>query len=164
MMFAVLEKSTGAVLHLFGEAPVITADGMTSPVRAADIRAATHEVVEADAPPMQFIPGLVTLINEQWATLDQGDYDSVLAALNPPPPLPELTMRQFRLGLLAAGLLDDVNAAIEALSEPDKSVAKIEFEFASTVVRNNQFIAIMAGALGLPDNQVDDLWRMAVFF
>lgn len=79
----------------------------------------------------------------------------------PPPPLPDLTRRQFRLGLLNAGLLDAVDAAIEALPEPDRSVAKIEYGDGARFVRTDPWIAALADPLGLAEAEIDALWRWA---
>lgn len=70
-MFAVIETATNKVVHLLGEKPVVTDDGMTSPIKALDVKPETHEVVEAGAPPFTFIPGLVTLTDGEWAIVDE---------------------------------------------------------------------------------------------
>jgi hypothetical protein len=77
------------------------------------------------------------------------------------PKLPDLTMRQFRLGLLHAGLLDGVEAAIDALPEPDRSAARIEFEYASIVVRTDPWVSALAAMMGLTDQEIDSLWAWA---
>ena len=80
----------------------------------------------------------------------------------PPPPVvyvpPAITMRQARLTLLAAGLLDDVEAAINALPEPQKSAAKIEWEYSNEVQRHNGFVSALAPALGLSEAQLDTMF------
>ncbi|MEN9384613.1 MAG: hypothetical protein RL323_1756 [Pseudomonadota bacterium] len=72
-----------------------------------------------------------------------------------------VTMRQARLALLGAGMLDDVNAAIAALPEPDKSAALIEWEYASEVQRSTGLVANLGAALGLTEPQLDDLFIQA---
>lgn len=77
-------------------------------------------------------------------------------------PVPaEVTMRQARLALLAAGLLDDVEAAIAGMDEPAKTAAQIEWEYSNALERDNTLVAILGPALGLSTNQVDDLFRAA---
>ena len=74
-----------------------------------------------------------------------------------------ISMRQARLALLQAGLLDDVEAAIAAI--PDamaKRAAEIEWEFANEVSRNSAFMVQMAQTLGLTNTEVDDLFKAAV--
>lgn len=69
----------------------------------------------------------------------------------------EVTMRQARLALLAAGLLDDVEGAI-SLAGP---AAKIEWEYAQEVQRDSGLVPAMAVALGMTDLQLDELFTLA---
>jgi hypothetical protein len=82
----------------------------------------------------------------------------------PPPPVPvpdSVTMRQARLALLQAGLLSSVDAAIDGLPEPDRSAAKIEWEYAAVVQRGSGLVPAMGAALGLTEAQLDDLFIQA---
>lgn len=80
----------------------------------------------------------------------------------PPPAVPQIvTMRQARLTLLGAGLLAGVEAAINALPEPQKSAARIEWDYSSEVHRGKPFVATLAAALGLTDAQLDALFTQA---
>lgn len=72
-----------------------------------------------------------------------------------------VTMRQARLALLSQGLLSNVDAAIAALPEPDKSAAQIEWEYSQTVERNRPFVQTLGAALGLDDSQLDALFVLA---
>lgn len=72
------------------------------------------------------------------------------------------TMRQARLALLQIGKLDDVTAAIDAMSEPQKSAAQIEWEYALTVERNSALLQALAAAIGLTDQDLNDLFTLAV--
>ncbi len=72
-----------------------------------------------------------------------------------------ITMRQCRLALLAAGLLDSVDAAIATLPEPDKSAATIAWEYGATVERLSTFVVGMGPLLGLSDLEVDALFEGA---
>lgn len=80
----------------------------------------------------------------------------------PPPPQPtvpsSITMRQARLVLLAAGLIDSVQAAINSLPSPQKEKAQIEWEYSNEVQRHNGFVASLAPALGLADAQIDAMF------
>lgn len=69
----------------------------------------------------------------------------------------QVTMRQARLALLGAGLLAGVDAAIDSLSEPDKSAAKIEWEYAAVVQRSSGLVPAMGTALGMTEAQLDAL-------
>jgi hypothetical protein len=100
-----------------------------------------------------------------------GGYDCYLSWDEVPPELlpqspgsgvpQEVTMRQARLALLGAGLLDDVDAAINAMAEPAKTAAKIEWEYSQTVQRHKGLVAQIGSALGLTSEQIDDLFVMA---
>ncbi len=76
-----------------------------------------------------------------------------------PPYVPaSVTMRQARLALLGAGLLDDVDAAIAALPSPQKEAAKIEWEYSQEVQRHNGFVSVLAPMLGMTDAHTDALF------
>ena len=78
---------------------------------------------------------------------------------DPPPAVPQaVTMRQARLALLAAGKLAGVDAAIEALPEPQRTQAQIEWEFASEILRASPLVEAMGAALGLDDAVLDALF------
>lgn len=70
-------------------------------------------------------------------------------------------MRQARLALLGAGLLDDVDAAINALPSPQKEAARIEWEYSQEVQRHNGFVSVLAPSLGLTPEQTDALFVQA---
>lgn len=88
-----------------------------------------------------------------WAY--NNDKTAVLAGAAPVPP--SVTMRQTRLALLGAGLLDAVTAAITAAGP----AAKIEWEYAGDVQRSAGLVPAMAAALGMSDAQLDALFIAA---
>ncbi|MBV7427271.1 MULTISPECIES: hypothetical protein [unclassified Acidovorax] len=101
---------------------------------------------------------------------DYLDYKAWLAAGGVPEPAeplpvvvpPAVTMRQARLALLSAALLDDVDPAIAAI--PDAAMrreAEIEWEFSNELQRANPFVALLGGGLGLSSAQVDALFVQA---
>ena len=65
-----------------------------------------------------------------------------------------LPMRQAKLVLLAAGLLDDVDAAVAGADR----ATQIEWEYAQEVSRTWPSLVAMATALGMTDAQLDDLF------
>lgn len=91
---------------------------------------------------------------------DQARMDEHTAAIRPPVPA-EVTMRQARLALLGAGKLAAVDAAIEALPEPQRSAARIEWDYSSTVRRSQPLVLALAPALGLSTGQLDALFITA---
>ena len=73
----------------------------------------------------------------------------------------EVTMRQARLALLAAGKLAGVEAAIASMPEPQRTAASIEWEYSNDLQRNNPFVAQLGAALGLDDAGIDALFIAA---
>jgi len=107
------------------------------------------------------LPGLVAAqSNEGIGWL----YDGINFT-SPPPPTPsvptEVTMRQARLALLDAGLLANVQPAINSLNEPDKTKAQIEWEYSNALKRSNPFVTTLGTALGLDSEALDNLFITA---
>lgn len=69
-----------------------------------------------------------------------------------------IEMRQARLALLKTGHLAAVKTAIDALEGEDGEAARIEWEYAQTVVRTSPLVAAMAQALSLSETDVDNLF------
>ncbi len=81
---------------------------------------------------------------------------------DPAPKVPvSVTMRQARMALLNAGLLNAVNAAIAAIPGASGDAARIEWEFSSEVQRNRPLLSGLAQALGLSEAQIDQLFITA---
>lgn len=86
------------------------------------------------------------------ALVPQGE---TIEPADPASPPGEVTMRQARLALLAAGLLDDVEAAITTDAD------RIEWEYAATVVRDSPLVTSLAAGLGLTEQELDSLFAQA---
>lgn len=72
-----------------------------------------------------------------------------------------VSMRQARLALLGAGKLGLVQPAIDAMPEPQRSAASIEWGYASSVDRQHDFTLALAAAIGLDDVAMDALFIQA---
>lgn len=119
------------------------------------------EVVESD-PALLFVPG--------YAAHFVAVPDSVLpnwqltnGTWTAPPPqsaaIPQsVTMRQARLALLNHSLLANVQPAINALPEPQRTRAQIEWDYSNGLERGNSFVATLGVALGLDDAAIDSLF------
>ena len=116
-----------------------------------------HAEADADfAVSVGWIPAADSRIGDTW------DGDAFTPAPPAPTPVPRsVTMRQARLALLGAGLLDDIDAAINALPSPQKEAARIEWEYSQEVQRHNGFVSILAPSLGLTEAQIDTLFIQA---
>jgi hypothetical protein len=96
--------------------------------------------------------------SEGWRSLTSEEIDSSdleyekLISENAVPKI--ITMRQARLALLKAGLLETITASIGSM--PQNVV--IEWEYASDVMRDSPTITALASALSLSKEQVDELF------
>lgn len=73
----------------------------------------------------------------------------------PPVVIPTLTMRQARLALLDAGLLDEVEAAI---TTPEN---RIWWDYSTTVERNHPLVDAVLTALGKTESEINDMFIAA---
>ena len=72
-----------------------------------------------------------------------------------------VTMRQAQHALFLAGHLENVQPAIDALPEPDRSLANIEWQKSQEVERSRPFVLTLGQALGLTETDLDDLFVLA---
>lgn len=83
----------------------------------------------------------------------------VVAAAAPTIPVPQvISRRQAKQALLQAGLLDVADAAIAASAD---RAAQIDWADAEEFRRDRATLISMQHALGLTDEQIDDLFRLA---
>lgn len=88
---------------------------------------------------------------------------------NPPPEpadaapgVKTVSMFQARVALQRAGLLDQVQTALDAMLDgQQKDEAKLAWEWAGSVERSSPFVALLAGALGLDADDLDALFADA---
>lgn len=101
-------------------------------------------------------PCSIAWVSEGWEVRTGEHY------VPPPSAIPqEVTMRQARLALHAAGKLPAVNAAIAALPDPPKTAALIEWEYSRTVRRDSRLVAMLGPALGLDSAALDAIFVAA---
>ena len=108
-----------------------------------------------EAPPPEFDPVTAGCF---W----RGDHWEIEDAKPPVAPVPEVvTMRQARLALLGAGLLAQVNTAVANMPGAEGDAARIEWEYAQEVRRDSPLVAALSVALGLTDETLDNLYKVA---
>lgn len=79
----------------------------------------------------------------------------------PVEPLPDIAPYQFRAMLKLSGKQDALYAFVEALPEPNKTVALSKLEYSLTFRRDNDLVKAAEQALGLTDAELDALWLQA---
>ena len=102
------------------------------------------------------LPGVLEVI-------DQAGYEAALAGeMTARRAKLVVTMRQARRALLAAGLLDQVDAAIAAIADAtERRQAEIDWEYATTVERLWPWVQTLGAALGLSAEDLDALFEQA---
>lgn len=88
--------------------------------------------------------------------------DAINAVEPPNPPIPNVTPRQIRQALIISGVdLNTIEAAIDSMPEPQRSLARTEWEYSTAFERNRPLVAQVGQLLGWTDTQLDTLWVMA---
>ena len=72
-----------------------------------------------------------------------------------------VTQRQARLILHRQGMLHGVGAVIDAMPEPQRTEAQLEWEFASEILRVSPLVSALGAALNLDDVALDELFKQA---
>ncbi|MGO6684179.1 hypothetical protein [Rhizobium leguminosarum] len=85
------------------------------------------------------------------------DDQAVIAYLNKPLPVSSVSARQFKLQLLAAGLLDNVDAWV-AQQPRDLQIA---YEYSGTFVKDSPMMAAGFAAMGFAPQQIDEFFLAA---
>ena len=75
----------------------------------------------------------------------------------------KVTMRQARLALLQAGLLDQIEGALASIEDPiEKKTSEITWEYSIEVERTNPLVIRLTSIFGLSEEQVDNMFRQAI--
>lgn len=99
----------------------------------------------------------------EWVSSDDTAVQAIIDSYEPENPVPEsISPRQARLVLLHIGALGQVDGLLQALPEPTRSAALIEWEYATHIDRNSQLVAQLTSSLNLTNEQVDDLFRLGI--
>ncbi len=125
-----------------------------------------HGIYEYDVLP-EFAPNIIIIELPEVSPVSAGWQYINGEFLEPVIPEPEsvvpdrVTMRQARLALHAAGILPQVQPAISLLPEPSRTVAQIEWDYSSEVFRHREFVNMLGTALGLSQEDIDQLFITA---
>lgn len=105
------------------------------------------------------VPTVFYTFPSKWAAAEALE----AADLTLPPPCPtSVTRRQAKQALLLAGLLPQVQPAIDAIADPTtKAMVQIEWDDSQTFERNRPALIALAAALGMDDEALDQLFTTA---
>lgn len=82
-----------------------------------------------------------------------------IAEVNKPIVPNVITSRQLRLQLVLSGFdLNNINLIIDSLPEPNKSIAKVSWEYATTFEREHQMLGLIAQQLGITETELDTIF------
>ncbi len=99
---------------------------------------------------------------DAYARAAAGEFGVVAEYVPVVVPVPAVVeMRQARLALLGAGLLDTVEAAIAGMPGTAGKAAQIEWEFARTLSRDHPLTLGLSESLGLQPADLDALFTQA---
>lgn len=81
----------------------------------------------------------------------------------PYPSIPRVVSpRQMSIALIMSGIsLETIETTIDALPEPDKSITRVTWEYSVEFQRDNPVLNAMAPAIGLTQEQIDQLFVLA---
>jgi hypothetical protein len=108
----------------------------------------------------------ITIIMSE--TLDESQQTTLNTLISthdatPPVVIADVTARQIRVALfLVMNITEaDIDAAINTLGDPTKTVAMIEWKQSNMFERNRPLVTVMGQMLGKTDAELDALWTYA---
>ena len=69
-----------------------------------------------------------------------------------------VSMRQARIALHRNGYLVQIDSIIDSMEEPEKTEARIEWDYSTEVHKNSPLVEAISSALGLTKDELDDLF------
>lgn len=100
-------------------------------------------------------------LSDAQKTFIRNDFNGIPNSHGTPVPL-AVSPRQIRVALVMSGIpISTIEAMLNALPEPDKTVAKITWEYTIEFNRNHPMLLTLAPLLGLSSAQLDSLFILA---
>jgi len=139
----------GETIVAASELVTATRDGWATPDAIYPRTAGVTGIVSVDSLPEDFAPERFMWRNGQLMRRE---------VPQPPEPVPQrISALQARRALLAADMLDQVEAAI---AQQPRAV-RLAWEYATEIYRDDPMLVEVAKAIGLNTNMLDDLFRAA---
>lgn len=112
-------------------------------------------------------PDILNIYFEEELSIENKSIlDSIVLAHDPEvvvaPLIPDVTPRQIRQALFIRGITEQmIDEALMTLSEPDKTLATIEWKHSTSFQRNHPLVSTVGIILGWTEEQLNDLWILA---
>lgn len=76
--------------------------------------------------------------------------------------IPDITPKQLRQAIVLSGIpLSTIEAIVDSLDEPMRSLTKIQWEYSILFERDNDLVNKLGHTIGLDSKALDDLWILA---
>lgn len=124
----------------------------------AEYPAQTAEVDDNAVIPAPWVEMTQEQLDERIA-LYQEQVQAIAAAEESLPTVVHLW--QFRVALKQSGLYDQVKSTIAALPEQQRTVIEEKIEYGNTITRTHPSIKMLAQLMGMTQQQVNNLFRVA---
>ncbi|WP_373031669.1 hypothetical protein [Sulfurovum sp.] len=79
-------------------------------------------------------------------------------------PVAQCTMRQARLALSYAGVLQQIDEYINLMAGPEGDAARIEWNYGTTVIRTHPLVLTVLPEFGLTEEDIDNLFISAITY
>ena len=132
-----------------------------------------YQFINAESSAVVQLPSSRCIYLDQPATVHSESYLAWVAEGNeadayvappvlPPAPVTQVSMAQARKTLILSGFdLAEVETVFLSLPQPAQALARVDWEFAANVHRDNPLVAAVQASKGWTDNQVDALFSLA---
>lgn len=107
------------------------------------------------------------LINaEEFCTANSVDFENITESEKEEVPeskmLGTVSAKQLRQAIVLSGMtMAQVDAILDSLDEPSKTLAKIAWEFSTKFERDDELVDFVASSIGITTEQTNDLWKLA---
>ena len=108
---------------------------------------------------IEFCNFLKPMFNPTTLEVYEGATPEEIAEANKPIVPSIITARQLRLQLVLNGFnLNTIDLIIDSLPEPNKSIARVSWEYATTFERGHQMLSLIAQQIGITETELDTIF------
>ena len=134
----------------------------------------TFELSNKEIPDLDAVHKQLTIFPEYEGNIKSGEVVAILLNIEPTQELidaieavvpaitiPDITPVQLRTALVLSGIsLESIAAIVDSFPEPQRTIAYVKWEYAVVYERNDVMVDVIAGALELTSEQIDNIWLL----